>query len=140
MLSLADRVVEEALTWVGVPYRDKGRSRTDGVDCAGLIVKVAHAVGYTDYDSRRYTTRPNVADFLRELRGHLDEIPMSELGHGDVLVLRGPRLPVHCGIVEVDPRGNEWLIHAYRPVGQVIRTSLVPYSRMRVRAFRHRRS
>ena len=38
-VTTSDEVVREARTWVGVPFRHQGRSRS-GVDCGGIIVVV----------------------------------------------------------------------------------------------------
>ena len=123
-MTLEDRIVEQANTWIGVPYRDKGRNRF-GVDCVGLIIKVAHELGLTDYDTMNYPRRPNPVDFLREMRDHLVQQPLAQAGHGMVAVFREPLHPCHTGILEVDAQGRRWVIHAYAPARKVIREPLV---------------
>ncbi len=124
MLSLKDAIVDEALTWVGVPYKHAGRNRM-GVDCAGLLVKVAHELGVSNYDNTNYSPRPNQNEFLKALRGNLDRIGCKDLGHGDIAVFRAPIAPVHCGIVEVDKFGQSWIIHSSLSRRKVVREPLV---------------
>src|SRR3546814_8522820 len=85
-----------AKSWVGVPYKDKGRNRF-GIDCIGLVIKAAHEVGWTDYDTLNYPKRPNPHDFLRGLNDQLIRITKREAGHGDVAVFAEPRHPCHAG-------------------------------------------
>lgn len=116
-------IVEEAKSWIGVPYRHAGRDRF-GVDCAGLIIKTAHNCGISDYDTTNYPKRPVPNDFLREMKSHLDRRPKKEAGHGSVLVFREPRHPCHSAILEIDERGERWIIHSYAPARKVIREHL----------------
>ena len=131
-----DDLVRAARGWVGIPYRDKGRNRL-GVDCVGVLIKSAHEVGITDYDTLNYPRRPVPQDFLRELKGLMDRIQKRDAGHGDVMVFREPRHPCHVGILDIDERARMHVIHAYAPARKVVRE---PMSRERwdraVMAFR----
>jgi hypothetical protein len=122
-MKIEDQIVAAAKGWLNVPYKHAGRSRF-GVDCAGLIVKVAHDVGLSDYDSVNYPRRPVPEDFLREMRDHLVPVPVDQMGHGHVAVFREPKHPCHTGIIEVDEAGRRWVIHAYAPARKVIREPL----------------
>ena len=55
-----EAVVAQARTWLGTPWRHQGRSPR-GVDCAGLVVLVARALGLADHD---------VAGYGRHSSGH----------------------------------------------------------------------
>jgi hypothetical protein len=123
MATLEDTIVEQAKTWIGVPYRDKGRDRF-GVDCIGVPIMVARELGLSDYDTLDYTKRPDPADFLRGARSQLDVRGRDEIGHGMLAVLREPRHPCHAGIVERDGTGRLWLIHSYAPARMVVREAL----------------
>ncbi len=131
MSGIIDRFVEEANTWVGVRYKDKGRDR-GGVDCAGIMIKAAQAVGLTTYDTTNYSRRPDPREFLREMKGHLDRILKSEIGHGDVCVFAEPSHPCHVGIVDVDAGGIVHVIHAWAPAKKVIREVLTGHRRERM--------
>lgn len=43
---------------------------------------------------------------------------------GDLLQMSFARWPVHCGVLEVDEAGTEWLIHATRTYKKVKREPL----------------
>jgi hypothetical protein len=116
-------IVDQAKTWIGVRFRHCGRSRT-GVDCAGLVIKVAHEMGFTTFDTREYARRPNIRAFLKHFKDHMDPVPKGEMRSGDVLLTREIRFPAHCGILEIDDQNRRWLIHAYEPCGQVVREGL----------------
>lgn len=119
MTTRAD-VVAEALTWVDVPYKHAGRNRF-GIDCAGVVIKVAHGTGLSMHDTTNYTQSPEPHEFLREVKGHLDRKHKRDLMPGDVIVFRGLRVPCHMGIL--DAEGN--VIHAYKPAGKVLREAYV---------------
>lgn len=115
--------VEAARSWIGVRYKHLGRDRY-GVDCIGVVIKSAHEVGWTDYDTLNYPRRPNPKDFLRELNNQLIRIPKKQVGHGDVAVFAEPRHPCHTGIIDIDERGRKYVIHAYAPAKMVLREPL----------------
>ena len=136
---VAGAVVGEAITWLGVRFRHMGRDRATGIDCAGLVINVGRDLGLTDYDPRDYGRRPIPGDFISRMRGHLDDVPLGEIAHGDVPVFRSPRHPCHCGIVDRRADGL-WLIHAFAPRRRVVEERLVD-ERLgaMVLAFRYRR-
>lgn len=135
-MSKRDEIVRAARSWIGVPYRHLGRDR-GGVDCVGLIIKVAHECGLSTYDTTNYPRRPHVQDFMREMRGHLSQIPMAEVKAGDVLVFLEPRHPCHVGVVDEDA-GGAWVIHSYAIFRKVVRERLAGERLQRaVMAFRY---
>lgn len=125
-----ERLVESVRTWIGVKYRDKGRDR-HGIDCIGLLMVAAKDVGLTEYDTVDYPRRPNPQDFLRGLKNHLVRIQKQDAGHGDIMVFAEPRHPCHIGILDVQPDGTVYVIHAYAPSRKVIREPLTPARRER---------
>lgn len=115
------RIVAEALSWEGVPFRHQGRSRS-GVDCVGLGICVGRALGLLgDYDILNYRRNADGADLLREFRGQMGrEKPINRAAEGDVLLFRDRQFTVHVGIViDVAPRVQ--IIHAYATARKVLR-------------------
>lgn len=127
-------VAEQAWTWLGVPYKVRGRNRY-GIDCVGLPIKVGHELGLTDYDFTDYPRYPNPVQFIGGLRQHMQEVPLNQIGNGHLLILRGPVMPCHCGILKVQPTGERLVIHAYEPAKKVIPQDLRTMGQP-VRAFR----
>lgn len=116
MSGIAERVVAEALTWLGTPYRHQGSRKGVGCDCLGLIRGVWRAV----YGAEPERPGPYSADWaeaggrdrlIDAARRHLVEKPVGAMAPGDVLVFRWrSHLPAkHCGILVAPDR----FVHAY---------------------------
>ena len=126
MHTKANGLVEAAKSLVGTRYRHQGRNEA-GLDCAGLMIVAAKMCGIDHFDTTNYSNRPNAAEFTREmLRAECTQIPLAELGHGDLLRLNTAGWPVHIAIYEVDEAGQEWYIHAFLPHRKVTRDPLTP--------------
>jgi cell wall-associated NlpC family hydrolase len=107
----SEQVVREARSWVGVRYRNYGRSR-DGVDCIGLVLKVGHALGSLTYDTTAYARRPDPVQLLGEADRYLLPLPAAKIAPGHVVALRFEGEPQHFGIIgDYRPDGFS-LIHA----------------------------
>lgn len=119
-MSIRDDIVATAKEWVGTPYKHAGRNEF-GMDCVGLVIKVAHGCSLSDHDTLNYPRRPVVKDFLREMRDHLTLVPKSGVKQGTILVFREPKHPCHIGILEIDAKGQRYVIHAFALARKVIR-------------------
>lgn len=107
-----EAVVREARSWLGVRWQHQGRSR-DGVDCAGLVIKVAQALGYTDFDTTDYARQATDETMLALCREHLQPVAVGAIEPGDVVVLAFENQR-HIAIVGDYPYPGELsLIHAY---------------------------
>lgn len=112
------QVIEEARSWIGVPYRHQGRSRVGGVDCIGLAICVARALELVPADLRtpaNYTRRPIDGELERRVAQIC--IPTDRVEPGGLVLMRwSPRAPAsHCGILT-----GENVIHAYAGNSRVI--------------------
>jgi cell wall-associated NlpC family hydrolase len=108
-------IVTEARTWVGVPWRLRGRDR-EGLDCVGLLAVVADKLGIPYADDLRYGAFFNTDHMLEVLLEAMGEVPRETMQTGDVLVLdvRGERQ--HTAFYDAD---HQTIIHAtslYRKV------------------------
>lgn len=117
MVSSAD-VIAAARSWIGTPYRDKGRRKGKGADCIGLLVGVAHELGLSDWDIRAYTRHPRPEILLR----HCDEQLVktgrfrNDLRLADIIVARERSVITHLGII-ADGDNPFSLIHASFELG-----------------------
>lgn len=109
-------IVSAATDWIGTPYKHAGRNQY-GIDCAGLIIKVANQTGVSNHDTKNYPKRPNAHDFIREMKEHLRRLKVRDARPGDIIMFRGPRIPCHVGILDFD----DCIIHAYAPAKKVVR-------------------
>lgn len=114
-------VVCKAREFLDTPFKDQHRvkGKKGGVDCVGLVLLVAEELGisYNDTKEMRGTDYLNYPHdglnsfVLTECRKRLVEKPIKDIRHGDVVVMRVPDIPCHCGIV-ADRKGILYLIHA----------------------------
>lgn len=132
-------IEEEALSWVGVPFLHLGRGRK-GIDCAGVVIMTARALGLSDYENRSYSFRASGSDLLVPFNEHMDHIHLRDLGAGDVLVTRddNERLPCHCGIVVRRPHDELGFVHAWIRRGKVVESRLDDWLPRGVRGYRFR--
>lgn len=119
-------IIAEAESWIGTPFRHQGRAKGVGVDCVGLPVAVAQALGLLpgDYDTGPYGRQPNPRELLSRAAAVGRRVDIADAGPGDVLLLALPpdRVPMHFGIL--DYAGG--LIHASEPLGRVVRHGMTP--------------
>lgn len=121
-----EQIVAEARTWLKTPFRHQGRVRGVGVDCAGVVVGVAHALGLSTFDHTGYGREPHGGMLKRLLDAHLDRVT-GEPQPGDVLLMRFEREPQHLAIVS-----DLGIIHAYERVGRCVEHGLDEVWRRRI--------
>jgi len=128
------RVVIEAVSWVGTPYRHQGSRKGVGCDCLGLVRGVWRGL-YGIEPERPGPYAPDWAEaggedrLLDAARRHMVEMDVPELAAGRVVLFRWrPHMPAkHAGIALDGGR----FIHAYQ--GQSVTISaLVPQWRRRI--------
>ena len=111
-----------AREWIGTPFMHQGRVKGEsgGVDCAGLVVGVAHTLGLanTYADTADYSRIPD-GEMETVLDQHLDRIAWPERQAGDVVHLAFAKTPQHVAILTA----KDTIIHSLEPRG-VVETSL----------------
>ena len=143
-----NRLVERARTFIGVPYRHRGRT-AKGLDCAGLPWLSYADEGVVLPDLKKYGRSPfddglmrAAADALGEpvWTGSVGQVVQRELLQvGDVVVLRFVQEPHHMAIVGDSYLYGLSLIHADGTlgVGKVVEHGLTePYQKMIAAVFR----
>lgn len=106
----------EARRWLGTPFAHQGRIRGEGVDCAGLVVQVAHKLGLlSNYeDAATYPRNPD-GTMEKLLDQHLDRVAWAERKQGDIVHVAWNKLPQHIGILT----SKDTLIHAIQGHGAI---------------------
>jgi cell wall-associated NlpC family hydrolase len=107
-------VVAEAMTWLGTPWRHRGRVKGAGVDCAQFVIKAYAGAGLIDdFDTGEYPRDWHIHKdeerFLTFVPSFAREIAESEVGPGDLVLFRIGRVYSHGAIVIAWPQG----IHAW---------------------------
>ena len=105
-----------ARAWKGIRWRHQGRGER-GVDCGGLVIRVAEECGYLPADFvdlkgyRRHPTRESLREVCEKF---MDVIEVKEIEPGDVLLFKDLRegWPVHLGIV-VDGEHRLGMVHSH---------------------------
>lgn len=117
-MTLAQRLVSEAETWIGTRYQEQGRLKHYGVDCVGFISEVARGAGIkAAVIPSNYTSSGDGVMMLGLLREHMTLVPTEEMSPGDVLALcdealQNPDIPRHLVFVqEVTPK-TVFIIHS----------------------------
>lgn len=109
-------ILAAARACIGTPFVHQGRIPGRALDCAGLVVAVAQAIGADYRDVQGYGRTPSG----RRLECVLDDQPCLERiaamdrQPGDVLLIRFAGDPQHLAIFAGDT-----LIHSYASVGSV---------------------
>ncbi len=102
-----NQIVEQARSYLGVPFVHQGRSRR-GLDCVGLVIRVAKDFELSNYQEIAYDRRPD-GRLISVLREHLvRKFPSDAFLPGDVVAFRLPKYPCHVAIYS----GNGRIIHA----------------------------
>lgn len=114
MSQLRAAIVAEARGWIGTPFIHQHRVRGVGVDCAGLVICVARAVGIVppDFDVTGYGMNPDGKSLKAYCDQHLQLLD-EPMNLGDVVLVawrQGP--PQHLGIVVDHPSGLWGMVHA----------------------------
>lgn len=136
----SERVVAEAVSWLGVRYHHmadiKLPGAAGGVDCAMLLVRVFVDAGVVP----PFDPRPYAPDFYlhSEEERYLGWVrqygePVEEPQPGDVALFQFGRAIGHGGIYI----GNDTMVHADRKAGAVVRTNIRanPYYWKRFRGY-----
>jgi hypothetical protein len=104
-------VVAEARSWLGVSYRQKGRTG-NGLDCIGLIVVVGQTLGVEHIDEQHYTDWPDPERrMIYTLDRYLNRTSADEPWDGTIGVFAQNGLPGHLGFFTTK-HGVRHLVHA----------------------------
>ena len=132
---MQDKFVEAARTMLGFQWADKARG--DRVDCVGLLIMSARKAGIVEdtFDINGYGRFSHRMNILIEFRKYLQEIKISEIKSGDIVLIKDDVMPTHCGIVS-EKRGQSHLIHSYARARKVVEEPLTLWNDKITHAFR----
>lgn len=112
----AEQILSAARACLDTPFRHQGRIPGVGLDCAGLIVAVAQAIGADYQDQPGYGRSPSNGLLQQALNDQacLDRVALADRQPGDVLLMRFATEPQHLAIF-----AGETIIHSYLHVMKV---------------------
>jgi cell wall-associated NlpC family hydrolase len=113
MIATREQVVAEARTWLGTPWVHQHRAKGHAVDCAGLIIGVARALGLVseDFEVPGYGTQPD-GRLLDLCQRFMRPVARDNMQPGDVVVVAVDKDPQHLGIVTPYRGESLAMIHA----------------------------
>lgn len=105
-------IVDEALSWVGTPYRQWGATKGIAVDCAMLLVRCWVDAGiFEPFDPRPYPPEWHLHQGAERYLQWLETLALekTEPEPGDIVVFRYGRCFSHAGVMISATR----LVHAF---------------------------
>ena len=106
--------------YIGIPYKPRGRDKTDGLDCWGLIhvvLKEVFNINVPSYDE--YDDTENWAAMAGVIRRHVTDwrkINTEFVRPGDVVLMRMRGEPLHVGVII----GPGQMLHILKGINSVI--------------------
>jgi cell wall-associated NlpC family hydrolase len=125
---LRSEISKAALAMLGTPFHAQGRLPGVGLDCVGVVVCVARALGVAHSDVAAYPMRPN--GMLRPLLEAQLVRVYREPREGDVLLMSFAGEPHHVAVMVDGGR----IVHAYATVRKCVVQAYNDYWRAKVRA------
>jgi NlpC/P60 family putative phage cell wall peptidase len=124
---MQERMIAAARGCLGTPFHHQGRMPGVGLDCIGLIVVAARAVGIEVRDTFDYGRRPDGVSLIAGLERHgLRRV--DDVDAGCVLVFRYDHQPQHVALTTARDR----MIHSFAPARAVVETGIGDYWRRRL--------
>ena len=103
-MTLNEKIIEEAKTWIGVPYVHRGINKR-GADCTGMLIGILQTLGYgPNFFLRKYPKDWNLHamanDYIVEQLAQVAiRVPKKDKQPGDVLVFRWGKCNSHTGVL-----------------------------------------
>jgi cell wall-associated NlpC family hydrolase len=129
--------IEAIRSLVGVRFRHQGRNPATGLDCVGLGLQYAKALGLPLRDRKAYSRDPDGK--LRDSICHVMGPPVAEgpgcgalVQEGDVVMMEwSPGVPRHVAMI-TEKAGLTHVIHADSEMGRVVEHRLSDEWRARI--------
>lgn len=111
-----DEIIAAARACIGTPFLHQGRIPGVALDCAGLLIAVAQAVGAEYQDVTGYGPNPSggMLQAALDAQPGLGRVSANARAPGDLLLMRFSTEPQHLAVLT-----GETIIHAYSHVGTV---------------------
>ena len=129
-----DDIIAAARDCLGTPFVHQGRIPGRALDCAGLVVAVAQAIGVEYIDQTGYSRSPSggLLEAALDDQPGITRIAPFDREPGDILLMRFSGDPQHLAIL-----AGETIIHAFEAPGLVCEHDLTDlWTRRIVRVYR----
>jgi NlpC/P60 family putative phage cell wall peptidase len=117
---IGERIVAEAIGWIGTPWHHNQSKKGIGCDCVGFLAGVGRNVGFLppDFKLENYERIPRNDFLVKSLDRYLTRVD-GYINTGDILAFKRARIITHVGIYT----GEGSYLHADTDAG-VIRSRL----------------
>lgn len=133
---MRDDILAAARAELGTPFRHQGRTPGWSLDCAGLVVTVASALGVDYSDQQGYSRHPSdgLLESALDAQPCLVRVALADMQAGDVLLMRFNADPQHLAIFAgwSDVYQAEGIIHAWLQAKKVCEHVLTDEWRSRI--------
>lgn len=95
-----DDIISAARAEISTPFRHQGRISGKALDCAGLIIMVAKAIGAECLDFTGYSRHPSdgLLESALDAQPCLERVALADMQPGDILLMRFNSEPQHLAI------------------------------------------
>lgn len=140
---MRDQIIAAARSHIDTPFRHQGRAAQGVLDCAGLVVAVADAIGADYLDQQGYSSHPSngLLESALDAQPCLVRVPLSDMQPADVLLMKFASDPQHLAIYIGFSQAYQdfGIVHAYAQARKVCEHRLTDEWRARiVRVYRFR--
>lgn len=130
-----EKIIAEARSWKGTPFRHQAARKGVGCDCKGLVSGIANALQMPEGLSLAATVRDYPKHFAGRrmfdgLMATLTFVPVGEPGDVVAILMGRDPFPRHLGILTERPG---WMIHTYG--GGVRRVTETPIGHWRIHSY-----
>ncbi|MGV1017442.1 MAG: C40 family peptidase [Fluviibacter phosphoraccumulans] len=113
-MTTRQEIVDCARGYLGVRWRHQGRS-ANGLDCIGLVVRVAHDLGLSTDDASDYGRVAEGKRLQHEFDKRFVVVPKESAQPGDIILMAYYGNPQHVGLMT-----DIGIIHAMLGVRKVV--------------------
>jgi cell wall-associated NlpC family hydrolase len=116
---MKNKIVEEAISWVGTPYHSGANIKGVGVDCGQILIEIFGNVGVIDkFNVEAYpmdwALHRSEEKYLEFIEKYCDRVEKWQ--QGDIVLYKFGRCVSHSGVF-IDDKGT--IVHALVDVGVI---------------------
>lgn len=133
MSATREQIVACARSYVGVRFKHEGRTREEGLDCFGLIIRVAWDLDLSDFSLSGYGRLPHPPSVRAHCQKQMTVKPIATMQPGDVVLCAYKHWESHLAFV--GSNGTRFsLIHSYAEARRVVEVTLSDEYRSYIRS------
>jgi hypothetical protein len=133
MSATREQIVNCARSYVGVRFKHEGRTREEGLDCFGLIIRVAWDLHLSQFTLTGYGHYPHAPSVRKHCAQQMTKKPLVKMQVGDVVLCAYKHWESHLAFVGSN-RTRFFLIHSLAEERRVVESPLSDDLRSHIRA------